>query len=343
MTNLESTNNRPHDVFHMGRSCIDLYSNDIGAEFCDIKSFGAYVGGSPTNMAVGGTRLGLNNILLTAVGLDPVADFVLNFLKKEKVNTDYIVSKAGKRTSCVMLGIQPPDKFPLVYYRDNCADNELNIDDVLAAPIENCKVVEFAGNNLSREPSRSATVFAAELSKQKGLSVVLDIDFRPDQWQDARYFGAALRSTLHTVDIVIGTQDEINAAMLTDPDKVNLTHSQVSDARVAGDTASHINSILTMGPKIVIEKCGAEGCRLHEIGKNPVDVPGYPVDITNILGAGDAFGAGFLYGYVNNWDLYKSIRLGNACGAIVVTRHACSYSMPFYDEAMAFVNGRGGL
>jgi 5-dehydro-2-deoxygluconokinase len=338
-----SLKRRPFDVLHMGRSCIDLYSNDIGAEFCDIKSFGAYVGGSPTNMAVGGNRLGLKNVLLTGVGKDPVADFVLNFLNKENVNTDYISRKEGSRTSCVLLGIQPPDKFPLMYYRDNCADNELSIDDVLATPVEDCKVFEFAGNNLSKDPSRSATIFAAELSKEQGLSVVLDIDFRPDQWRDARYFGTALRSTLHAVDIVIGTQDEINAAMLSDPQKVNLTHSQISDARVEGDTATHIKTILTMGPKVVIEKCGAEGCRLHEIGKEAIDIPGYPVDVINILGAGDAFGAGFLYGFVNDWDLYKSIRLGNACGAIVVTRLACSNSMPTYDEVMMFIESRGGL
>ena len=336
-------NERAFDVLHMGRSCIDLYSNDIGAAFCDIKSFGAYVGGSPTNMSVGGNRLGLKNILLTGVGNDPVAQFVLNFLDKEKVVTDYIVQKEGSRTSCVLLGIEPPDKFPLMYYRDNCADNELTIDDVLAAPLEDCKVFQFAGNNLSQDPSRTATIFAAELSRKKGLSVVLDIDFRPNQWQDPRYFGVTLRSAIHTVDIVIGTQDEINAAMLTDPKSVNISHSQISDARVQGDTLAHIKTILSMGPRIVIEKCGSRGCRLHEAGKEPVDIPGYPVEITNILGAGDAFGAGFLYGYVKGWDLVKSIRLGNACGAIVVTRIACSNSMPSYEEVMAFVEGRGGL
>lgn len=343
MTRPFNTTDRPYDVLHMGRSCIDLYSNDIGAEFVDIKSFGAYVGGSPTNMSVSGNRLGLKNIILTAVGEDPVGDFVLNFLNQENVITDFIPRKTGSRTSCVILGIQPPDKFPLIYYRDNCADNELNIDDVLATPMGQCKVFEFAGNNLSKEPSRSATIFAAELAKEKGLDVVLDIDFRPDQWRDARYFGTAIRSTMHAVDIVIGTQDEINAAMLVDPSKVNLTHSQISDAKVEGDTQVNIEKILEKGPKVVIEKCGAEGCRLHEIDKTPVEVPGYPVEISNILGAGDAFGGGFLYGYVQGWDLYKAIRLGNACGAIVVTRHACSNSMPTYKEAMEFVDSRGGL
>ena len=337
------TAERTFNVLHMGRSCIDLYSNDIGVPFEEIKSFAAYVGGSPTNMCVGGARLGLNNILLTAVGNDPVGEFVLHFLKNENVETRYIPRKPGKRTSCVLLGIQPPDRFPLVYYRDNCADNELNIDDVLTTPITECQVFEFAGNNLSREPSRSATIFAAELAKEHGVTVVFDLDFRADQWWDARYFGTAIRSVLHAVDIVIGTQDEINAAMLTDPERVKLTHSQVTDARVEGDTVRHIKTLLTMGPKVVIEKCGREGCRIHQTDGTVTDAPGFPVDIKNILGAGDAFGAGFLYGYVKNWGLYQAARLGNACGAIVVTRHGCSISMPTYQEVMEFVDSRGGL
>jgi len=342
-TSPEKMVERPFDVLHMGRSCIDLYSTDIGKPFEEITNFAAYVGGSPTNMCVGGARLGLNNVLLTAVGEDPVGDFVLHFLKKEQVETRYIPRKPGKRTSCVLLGIQPPDTFPLVYYRDNCADNELDINDVLAVPMSECTVFECAGNNLSREPSRSATIFAAEVARKNGTPVVFDLDFRADQWQDARYFGTAIRSVLHAVNLVVGTQDEINAAMLTDPERVNLTHSQVSDARVDGDTDKHIASLLTLGPEVVIEKCGSRGCRVHQVDGNVTEVPGFPVEINNILGAGDAFGAGFLYGYVKKWTLYQAARLGNACGAIVVTRHGCSDSMPTYQEVMEFVDERGGL
>ena len=133
--------------------------------------------------------------------------------------------KPGHRTSAVVLGIEPPDKFPLVYYRDNCADIELTIDDVLAAPVADSKVLQFAGTNLSKEPSRSATMFAAEVAQQAGTDVVLDIDFRPDQWHDPRAFGVVVRSVLPLVDIVIGTEDEINASMLTDagPDAASPT------------------------------------------------------------------------------------------------------------------------
>ena len=332
-----------YDTFHMGRSGMDLYSNDIGARFVDIRSFAAYVGGSPTNMSVGCRRLGLNSALLTAFGEDPVGDFVAHFLTREGVDISASPRKPGRHTSAVVLGIEPPDKFPLVFYRDNCADIALTIDDVLAAPIAQSRVFQFAGTNLSQEPSRSATLYAAELAGKSGTAVVFDLDFRPNQWHDARAFGVAARSALRCADIVMGTEDEINAAMLTDPGAVRLTDSQISDARVSGNTAEHVVNLLELGPAVVIEKLGEAGCRIHRREGGAEDVPGFPVTVQNILGAGDAFGAGFLYGYVKGWDLRKAARLGNACGAMVVTRHGCSISMPYRDEVMAFADERGGL
>src|SRR5215468_5753619 len=121
------TTARSYDVITMGRSSIDLYANDVGAPFVEITSFAAYIGGCPTNISVGTRRLGLNSALLTAVGSDPVGDFILHALKREGVETRYIPRKPGRRTSAVVLGIEPPDRFPLTYYRDNCADIELTI------------------------------------------------------------------------------------------------------------------------------------------------------------------------------------------------------------------------
>ncbi len=334
---------RQYDSMHMGRSSIDLYSNDVGAPFVNITSFAAYVGGSPTNISVGIHRLGLKSAIITGVGYDPVGDFILNFLNNEGVDTQYTVRKQGKRSSAVLLGIEPPDKFPLVFYRDNCADIELTIDDVLAAPVADSKVFQFAGTNLSKEPSRSASMFGAQIAKQAGTEVVLDVDFRPDQWHDQRAFGVVVRSVLPLVDIVIGTKDEINAVMLADASQMQLTHSQISDTKVAGDTERAIDFMLTQGPKAVIEKIGPEGARIHLPSGEKIEAPGYPVEIYNILGAGDAFGAGFLYGHINGWDWRKSARLGNACGAIVVTKHGCANFMPTLAEVMAFVDGRGGL
>ncbi len=335
-----------YDTLHMGRSSIDLYSNDIGASFENIKSFAAYVGGSPTNISVGGRRLGLNTVLLTALGDDPVGDFIRSFLVREGVVIDYVPRKPGHRTSAVALGIEPPDRFPLVYYRDNCADIELTIDDVLAAPLPKCRVLQFAGTNLCREPSRGATLFAAEWAQRCGVKVVMDIDFRPDQWHDPRAFGVVIRSALPWVDIVLGTEDEINAAALTEASNVERTTS-VSDTKVVGDVNRGIRLLLQRGPQAVIRKSGERGAFIHlsrdEAEPEVIEAPGYPVEIANILGAGDAFAAGFLYGHLQGWGWRRAARMGNACGAIVVTQHGCANFMPRLDEVMAFVEERGGL
>lgn len=331
------------DLITMGRSSIDLYANEVGAPFVDIKSFAAYVGGSPTNIAVGARRLGLNAAVLTAVGEDPVGDFILKFLQDEGVQTQYVLRKPGTRTSAVVLGIEPPDKFPLVYYRDNCADNQLSIDDVLQTPIKDCRVFEFSGTGLSKEPSRSATLLAAELAKAAGATVVLDVDFRPNQWHDPRAFGVTVRSALPLVDIVLGTDDECKAVTLADPAQVNVTHSQISGARVAGDLAQAVQSMQHRGPRVIVVKKGEKGATIYQADKGPVDVPGFPVKVYNVLGAGDAFAAGFIYGLVKGWDYYKSARMGNAGGAIVVTRHGCANFMAYEDEALRFIEEGGGF
>src|SRR5438093_607996 len=243
---------RNFDILLMGRSSIDLYANEIGAPFHEIKSFAAYVGGCPTNISVGTRRLGLRSILLTAVGPDPVGDFLLHFLEQEGVINNFIPRKPGRRTSAVILGIEPPDKFPLVYYRDNCADIELTIDDVLAAPVAESHILLVSGTGLSREPSRSATIFAAERAHAFGAKVVLDLDFRPDQWHDARAFGVTVRSILRLTDAVIGTADEVKAGALREEAAVSVEHSQVSGARVGGDVMKGVEAVLGAGPEALV-------------------------------------------------------------------------------------------
>src|SRR5438128_3987513 len=262
---------RSYDVITMGRSSIDLYSNDVGAPFVDIKSFAAYVGGCPTNISVGTRRLGLHSALLTAVGEDVVGDFVLHFLEQEGVVSKFIPRKAGRRTSAVILGIEPPDKFPLVYYRDNCADIELTMEDVLAAPIAEARVLLISGTGLSREPSRSATIFAAERARNSGTRVVLDLDFRPDQWHDERAFGVTVRSVLRLTDVVIGTADEVKAGALRENLSVTVEHSQVSGAQVSGDVLKAVETILNAGPEALVLKRGAEGTTVYLKGGKRIE------------------------------------------------------------------------
>lgn len=334
---------RVYDILAMGRSSIDLYANEIGAHFTEIKSFAAYVGGCPTNISVGTRRLGLRSAVLTAVGEDPVGDFILGFLEREGVVTSFIPRKQGRRTSAVILGIEPPDKFPLVYYRDNCADIELTVDDVLAAPVGQSHALLISGTGLSREPSWSATMFAAEQAKAHGGTVFLDLDFRPDQWHDARAYGVTIRAALRLVDVVIGTSDEVKAAALAGEASVSVEHSQVSGARVGGDVMKAIEAVLAAGPTTLVMKRGGEATTVYLRGGQVIEAAPFPVEVYNVLGAGDAFASGLLYGYLKGWDWHRAARMGNACGAIVVTRHGCANFMPYEREALEFVEERGGF
>lgn len=334
---------KTYDLVCVGRSCIDLYSNDIGAPFPEIKTFSAYVGGSPTNICVGAGRLGVRCAMLTAVGNDPVGEFVLRFLRDEGIETQFISYKPGHRTGAAIVGIEPPDRFPLVYYRENCADIELSIGDVLAAPISDCRVLLIAGTNLSREPSRSATIFAAERAKATGVPVFLVLDLRADQWPDLRAYGVTIRSALRLVDVVIGTGDEVKAAALSGDASVAVEHYQVSDARVAGDVSMAAGQVLASGVKTLVMTRGGDGVTVYTREGEVIDAPPFPVDVLNTLGAGDAFTGGLLYGYLQGWDWRRAARMGNACGAIVVTRHGCANFMPYREEALQFVEDRGGF
>ena len=332
-----------YDLIAMGRSSIDLYSNNIGAPFVDIESFAAYVGGSPTNIAVGARRLGLRTALLTAVGEDPVGDFILNFLKNEDVEIKFSPRKANSRSSAVILGIEPPDKFPLVFYRDNAADTQLTIDDVLSTPINESRMLEISGTGLSKDPARSATIFAIEQAHAINVTILLDLDFRADQWHDPRAFGPAIHSILPMVTIAIGTEEEIKATLLTKDEQLNVNYSQISNPEITGDLDIAVKSLLDYGLKALIVKRGEKGVSIYLQKGEVIDVPGFPVEITNVLGAGDAFASGFIYAYLKDWDWYKAARMGNACGAIVVTKHGAANFMPYEKEALDFIEEHGGF
>lgn len=332
-----------HDLLTIGRSSIDLYSANIGSPFEKISAFNAFVGGCPLNIATGAQRLGLNTAILTGIGNDQVGNFIKHFLNEEGISTAFIPTIEGTRSSAVILGIEPPDKFPLVYYRENCADINLNIDHVNAIPFEEFKAVAFSGTAFSKDPSRTAMFYALEKAKKNKLTTLLDIDFRADQWDDPRAFGVTLRAALNSFTIVVGTEEEILATYLTDKEQLLIKHQQISAPEIRGNIDTAIQEILKSGVETLVVKRGKDGASIFQPGKEEVKVPGFPVEVLNVLGAGDAFCAGFSYGLLNGWDLFKSVRMGNACGAIIVTREGCANFMPTLTEVTDFVESRGGF
>ena len=243
----------------------------------------------------------------------------------------------------MVLGIEPPDKFPLVYYRDNAADSQVTIDDVDLASIPDYRILLINGTAMNMEPSRSATFHAAEIASKNNVDVVLDLDFRADQWHDYRAFGITMRAVLPLVKIAIGTEEEILAATLENTSQVTIKHQQISAPEISGNINASIKRLLSTGIEVLIVKRGREGASIYKKEGTIEDVPGFPVDVLNVLGAGDAFASGFLYGILQGWDLYKSCRMGNASGAHVVTQKGCANFMPTLQESMNFIEKNGGF
>lgn len=313
-----------YDVLTMGRSSLDLYAHQIGVPMTEVTSFDAYVGGCPTNISVGTRRLGLRSALLTAVGDDEPGDFLLHFLNKEGVDTSFVPRKPGRRTSAVIMSIRPPDRFPLTFYREGCADRELTVDDVRQAPIDRSALLVVTGTGLSHNPSREATLFAADRANAADVEVIVDIDYRPDQWLSRTEYSGWVLQLLARASLAVGTEEEVMAAADDD------------------DLESAVACVLASGPRALVLKRGGKGASIYAHGEAPLDIPPFPITVLNVLGAGDAFASGLICGMRKGLTLDRAVRMGNAVGAIVVTRHGCANFMPTMPEVEDFVRAQGG-
>jgi 5-dehydro-2-deoxygluconokinase len=330
-----------YDLITVGRVNMDLFAQDIGAEFADITGFDAAVGGSPSNIAMGTSRLGLSTVAFTGVGDDTVGDFVLRYLADTGVVTDYVVRKPGKRISLALVGVQPPNRFPLTFYRDDPADIYLTIDDAAALPLAETRAVLLSGNAFSRGSCADASRAVAEEAGHRGLTIFMDLDLRPTDWSHPLAFGLTLRQVLPRVDVAIGTEEEFFALLAPDPGPV------ASGAALSGADKEELDGLVaalldteTVGT--VVLKRGAEGATVLSSSER-MDVPGFAVDPVNTVGAGDSFASGLIWSRLQGDGWYQACRFGNACGAIVVTRHGCAAAFPTHDEVIDFVTASGGF
>ena len=332
------------DLITLGRCGMDLYSLDIGAPFTEISAFSTAVGGSPTNIAIAASRLGLRVAALTAVGDDRVGDFILAHLAKESVDIRFVPRKPGKRTGLALLGIEPPDRFPLVFYRDDPADIHLNIEDVSRSPVSRCRALLLSGTAVSRGACRDATIYAAERGHAAGATVFVDLDLRPDQWAQPAAFGVNLRTLLPYANVLIGTEEEFYAALSSNPGLVfgGGRLGAAERQELTAITSQLLDEANTSVTALVVKR-GARGASLLTRQAPALDVAGYDVEVVNTVGAGDAFAGGLIFGRLQGWDWTTSIRMGNACGALVVTRHGCAVAMPYRNEIDAFDATLGGL
>ena len=322
---------------------MDLYAQQIGSDFEDIEGFDAMVGGSPTNIAIGTARLGLQVIAFTGVGTDRVGDFILRYLSHEDVLTDFIPRLKDKLTSLALIGVKPPDEFPLSFYRDDPADIYLTIDHARALPLAEARAVLLSGNAYSRGPVAATSDWIAGEARRLDAQTFLDLDLRPVEWAEPGDYGRAMRRVLFTVDVAIGTEEELHAALSQDPQEIMARGVELTPAQrdeVSGAVVDLVRG--GEGADTVVLKRGPRGASVIT-ADGSIDVPGFPVDVVNSVGAGDAFAAGLISKRLEGWDWQEAVRFANACGALVVTRHGCSSALPTESEVLALINQHESL
>ncbi len=327
---------RIFDVICMGRAAVDLYGDQIGGRLEDMQSFSKYLGGSPANTAVGVARLGLKPAMLTRVGDEHNGRFVREALAAEGVDVSHVKTDSKRLTALVFLGIQDRETFPLVFYRDNCADMGISAEDFDNDFIASATGLLISGTHLSQPQTYKACHLAMSLAKARGTRVVLDIDYRPVLWGltspgmgEQRFVpssevSAHLQTVIPDCDLVVGTEEEIHIA------------------GGSTDTLAALRRLRELTRATLVVKRGPMGCVVFD-GAIPFDIeqghkgPGFPVEVFNVLGAGDAFMAGFLRGWLRDAPISDCCTWANACGAIVVSRHGCAPAMASWEELQAFV------
>ena len=340
MSRLQFPGPRRFDIACLGRLAVDLYAQQVGSRLEDVASFAKYLGGSSANIAFGAARLGLRAAMISRVGDEQMGRFLLETLQREGCDTSMIQIDPERLTGLVLLGLKDRDTFPLLFVRENCADMAIDAAAIPEDFIAGCRALLITGTHLSTPTVRAASLAALGHAAQHGVVRVLDIDYRPVLWgltqrgEGAnRYVAdaavtARLQEVLPQFDLLIGTEEEFLIA-----------------GGGAGDLLSALRGVRAVSNAALVVKLGAKGCCCIE-GAIPArleDAPtalGERIEVMNVLGAGDAFAAGLMTGFLNGEDFQGAAKIANACGAIVVSRHACAPAMPTPAELAHWFSGR---
>lgn len=325
------------DVITIGRSSVDLYGQQIGGRLEDMATFAKSVGGCPSNIAIGAARLGLKSAVLTRVGDEHMGRFIREQMAREGVAVDGIKTDPKRLTALVILGVRDSDSFPLIFYRTDCADMALDESDVDPAFLGRARAIVVTGTHFSKESTAAAQRKAMKIARENGAKVVFDIDYRPNLWGlaghgagESRYIASDrvsqhLQPILPACDLIVGTEEEIKIA------------------GGAEDVLTALRNIRVKSGATVVLKRGPKGCTVFpDAIPDSVDQgivgSGFPIEVYNVLGAGDAFMSGFLRGWLAGETLETCATWANACGAFAVSRLLCSPESPTWTELQHFLN-----
>jgi 5-dehydro-2-deoxygluconokinase len=306
------------EVLTMGRIGVDLYPQQVGVGLDEVETFGKYLGGSATNVAVAAARYGRRTAVITRTGQDPFGTFIHTALRRYGVDDRYVTAVPGLPTPVTFCEIFPPDDFPLYFYRwPKAPDLEIRAEELDTDAIGEAGVFWVTVTGLSQEPSRTATLAALEARAKKDITV-LDLDYRPMFWSSREEARRWVQQALPHVTVAVGNLDECETAVgQREP--------------LAAAQALH-----DFGVNLAVVKQGPKGVLAHD-RTTATEVPPVPVKVLNGLGAGDAFGGALCHGLLADWDIERVMRFANAAGAIVASRLACSDAMPTAAEVIGLL------
>lgn len=325
------------DLITIGRASVDLYGAQVGGRLEDMGSFQKYIGGSPCNIAAGTARLGMKSALITRVGDEHMGRFIREELAREGVDVRGVVTDPERLTALVLLGIRDETQFPLIFYRENCADMALCEDDIDPAFIAGARALVATGTHLSHPRTEAAVLKALKFARESGAKTALDIDYRPNLWGlaghgdgESRFIESAavtakLQSHLGLFDLIVGTEEEFHIAGGT---------TDTIAALRAVRAVTRATLVCKRGPMGAVAFDGAVPARLDD-GQSG---PGFPIEVFNVLGAGDGFMSGLLKGWLDGEDWPRALTYANACGAFAVSRHGCTPAYPSWEELQFFLS-----
>ena len=309
------------DVITTGRIGVDIYPLQTGVGLEQVETFGKFLGGSATNVAVAAAKYGLNSAVITKVGTDPFGNFLIEELERLKVDTSYVGRDQNYKTPVVFCEIFPPDDFPIYFYREPKApDMEISEAELDLKAISEAKIFWSTVTGLSQEPSRSANL-AALTTRAKKAHTILDLDYRSVFWVTPELATAEIAKALPLVTVAIGNKEECQVAV-----------GETEPIRAA-------DAMLERGVELAIVKQGPKGV-FAKTKNESVEVPPHFVEVVNGLGAGDSFGGALCFGLLQQWSLEKILRFANIAGAIVASRLECSTAMPSFEEVSEIMEAK---
>lgn len=324
------------DVITIGRSSVDLYGQQIGSRLEDISSFAKSVGGCPANIAIGAARLGLKSAVITGVGNEQLGRFISEQLAREGVSLRGVKVDPDRLTALAILAVEDDRTFPLLFYREHCADMGLTEADIDEEFVSSAAAIVVTGTHFAHESTAAAQRKAMRIARAAGRKVGFDIDYRPNLWGvaghaegDQRYVRSQkvsehLQTVLPDCDLIVGTEEEIHIAAGEE------------------DTLAALRRIRALSDATIVLKRGPMGCVVFpdvipERIEDGVVGRGFPIEVFNVLGAGDAFMAGFLRGWLRGEPLEVAAEWANACGAFAVSRLLCAPEYPTWAELQLFL------